>query len=375
MYIRVANFETAYGGILGGAGDVLDATGDLTWGTITVPTEKTITVTGDNSGDIACGSLTFSGDMAAFRVTKVNGVVLATPWNPAVDGNFYFAMNNGESKTFTLMPIFVDGTEQSMLIEVLRGDTTLDDSIMASHTFEDAFLGTCNAVVGVIACYSCKDFAIGALANDDAPFVDLLGVAPSLVCVNPPSQQVVATSFVVPSLQKAVRVDAQGNLSAGIIRAASALSAGPAAGIVLMYHQQNGVGTSHQKWFCTGGRVGQNFSPDFDLDYRTSVSAQEVRASWAAIMDYAGMPVPNWMTFAWRKDGGTTYFYVSLVGGAFGGLRTSSAASVWTPRNGFALMFEKGGSYAAVVNRQFCGMGLFSSASVAELQAIHEAIA
>lgn len=134
----------------GGALDVLSiSAGNLTFDTSLDP--QTITVTGDDSGDIATGSLAFSGDTSALYITAVDGVTVTYGsgvfgyWDPAVDGSFYFAMDNGQSKVFTFAPRYVDGTEQTMTVQVLRGDLTVDDTEVATTTYPDASLALAEA--------------------------------------------------------------------------------------------------------------------------------------------------------------------------------------------------------------------------------------
>lgn len=253
--MRIQSTELASGGGInvGGTPDALSVTGDLAWGTIVAPTGKVITVSGDGSGTIATGSLQHTGDTDCAFLRKIDGVTITWgsgpqgEWDPAVDGDYYFAMDEGQSKTFEYFPRYVDGTAQSMTVNVLRGDQTVDDTVVADHTFEDPIIGAASVAGTLLDAWVYNDLATGVIADTGVAAEDALGVRADCVAdlagSGSGTMQIMETSppaLGIASLSKYIRTDYEQG-SGGANRGYATAGTLPAAQTILfLFRVPNG---------------------------------------------------------------------------------------------------------------------------------------
>lgn len=372
--MRIQSVEQASTGCGIGTGisGALSVVGDLSWGTISTGTEKNITITDDGSGDLGNGAACWTGDSGWLYMVKVDGDVVDNgsgpngEWVMGVDPDPYFAMSKGGTKTLTFLPVYTDNTEKTGTLEIKRGAVTVDETISADATVEDAFLGAALSA-GAMAIYTARDVAEGAVAASGVLFEDISGnEEPDIVREGDrsgSSHDIISTGFSAVSISKSYRM-ISGALSTGgggntnlAAAVESALSGSYKSGL-LLFRINDGVGAPATTWGMTfqpfvslwmmDGHVGNNPSPttkeavaglDTNNDTMGIVrqnssfrgTAQSTLISGAgAAGDGPSSSPGDFVTFAfsWNAANDRVKTWLSTVGNAFGDLGAEDDAQI-----------------------------------------------
>lgn len=137
----------------------LSVSGTLSWGAITAPTTKTLTLSIPSTGS-NFAKLSFSGTgTSGFRITSVAGRSVSTTPSSGTDIVAGLTYSNQNSVTVDFIPVYIDGSSKTMAVSVSDANG-VSTTVNADATFTNPIPG----VSGLIGWYaaSALDLADGA---------------------------------------------------------------------------------------------------------------------------------------------------------------------------------------------------------------------
>lgn len=313
---------------------VVTPSGSFTWGTISTPTEKTLSLASASGPTPAMAKISFSGDTAYFEITEIEGQVLSSPLrcDLASESVRDIAWASGTTTTIKIRPRFHPAGASTMSLVVSDATGAALATYSATADYSDAFVGACVANASCMGVWSAMNLAAGNLATGATALTDVSGKgAPSYQTVLSVTgyQKIESDALGTnPSLAKKLTVDQRGTTNYAALTDYLASSA--EAGLIVMKRSP-----APSNWFevwSEGGKVGSirpssEFCVFMDSNVGFNVSGGSGKAAIA---------VGTWnaIVFAWRRSGGTTYTYLSGAAGAWKDRGSASDATAWTGQKG-----------------------------------------
>jgi hypothetical protein len=367
----------------GASGTMVYDSGDLTWGVTGTPGQKQVVLSGAGDGEFYAGRLVFVGaGNVGFQVVSACGDTRDVPHNCG-DGPFTFSFIEGDTCTIIFEAVFVDGTEHTMSVQIYDVDGLLVQMVPASITYVDPVRVAVEAAAGTMGLYSFKSLTLGSVSIGKVAD-DLLGAQPQLDALTT-GWTAKSTGLTVDSVSKSIQHAGSSSFTQRTVAVVSALTSTYNAGIILWKSNLNPESSVWIELMQCGGVVGDlrpggsaasgaivwspsNVTdPYFGKSYNTF-------AQIAAPAAFSGVtPAGTWYTLAFRVDAGTTHFYMSAVGSAFGNVHNVSGGTAWTPRDGMTF-FQNGVGNPINYDGELGMIVPLNGATFAELQAIHLAI-
>ncbi|MFA5801231.1 MAG: hypothetical protein WC911_02010 [Thermoleophilia bacterium] len=349
--------------------------GTFVWGNCETYVEETLTLT--CAAGVSPGSclLTFTGDADAFEMVERDGVIIDPPQDCSTisDQQSRFSVAPGGSTTAKFRFIPTDGAAKSATLTVTNELGASLGTFTMSGTWTDTFV-IANISAGM-SLYCARDISVGALSLGTR-FRDMSGVLPDHIAIVPAGEWAIKSDAPIgacASLAKCVESDTQTDWVAGATRRQitieSNLSTGAIAGFVVFkvpsYYYYVTLWMNKGNCLVEGG-----LNPSFGIyTSATQIALYVNDGGGFAQVNHAS--TAGVLFAAWRRSGGTTYHYLSAVGGAWKGLGSASSATFQVVKGS---MIYPDCTPTRVDNLMYAwGISEFDT-SEADLQAIFEAM-